>query len=159
MNRPGMMMKRLFVTLVALCLAGPASAQGVLPPVPDTSSTPSFRTPPGIKGLPKYYSEDVLWKAPSANKEKALNAYQSAMRRRAAFAPSQGVDCAMIIWADTMATAPMPTLTPAPNVDPHMPMLAPDRGCMPPASLKRLPDSLRTPQFPLKKHPMKFPRK
>lgn len=164
-------MKRLFVLLAALCLIGTASAQVVPPIVPDTPPTPRFRAPVGIKDIPRQYSEEALSKTPPAAEmpkvyEEALETYEEVMRQREAvpqrpvFPPDAPVDCDMIIWADTTTTAPMPTLTPDPNIDPNMPMLGQDReGCPPPASLRRLPDSLRMPQFPLKKYPMKFREK
>ena len=156
------MKRHVTMLLVALCLAGTASAQGLLPPVPDTLTTPRFRAPIGIKDLPRYY-ENAPWKTPDtdsqATYEKALENYKKALRQPTTPLPNKPEDCAMIFWVDTTATVPMPTLPPNPNVEPNMPILTPDMGCTPSSSLNRLPDSLFTPSLPLKQYPMLFPRK
>ncbi len=65
----------------------------------------------------------------------------------------------MIIWADTTATVPMPTLTPDASIDLNMPILKPNMGCAPPAPTKPRSDSLLSLPELRKNYPMKFPRK
>ena len=156
-------MKLLIATIAALWVVGTASAQGVTPPTPP--ATPPLKTPIGIKNIPNNpslialagrYAQEAS-EQPTTWYAQALAAYEAAKAQQRPNillpAPAEG---AMILWADPRATVPMPTLEPRPNVDLNMPIVKPNRECVP---------SLRTPSRPLKpppvtpkKLPTKFPK-
>ena len=152
-------MKYLLFTLVVLCIAGVASAQGVVPKLP---ATPNFEAPVGVKHIPKNITKDTPWKARDSENlkayERAMTAYKGALKQRKRSS----------VPADKTVPVPMPTLTPDPNLNLKTPILTPDPDVdlkmliltpEPPATLKMLPDSLRKLPVPPKKYPMKFPRK
>ena len=151
-------MKRLFFTLIALWMVGTASAQEVTPP-----AAAGLKTPVGVKNIPVSPSLDALAERPAQQATElqtlyaALATYEDALARQRPHAAKTPAHCAMILWADSVAAVPMPTLTPDPTVDPNMPIMAPNMGCVPPSDpLKLHPDALISPRPPLKKLPLKF---
>ncbi len=154
-------MKRLFFTLLALCLVELASAQGVVPKPP---AMPGFEAPVGIKHIPKNITKDTPWKAQDAENleayERAMVAYEGALQQHKKPPSNKAIPVPIpTLTPDPNLDLRTPILTPDPNVDLKTPVLTPEWGAEPPATLKMLPDSLGTPPAPLKKYPMKFPRK
>ena len=154
-------MKLLIATIAALWLVGTASAQGVTPPL----ATPPLKAPIGIKNIPHSpflnaladrYAEEASEQQTTWSTQ-ALAAYEAAKaQQRPNILLPAPTDCAMILWVDSSATVPIPTLTPDPNVDANMPILKPNRECT---------RSLRAPSKPLKPSPVtpkelptKFPK-
>ena len=158
---PGITMKLLIATIAALWVVGSVSAQSVTPPTPPAN----LKAPIGVKHIPEHPSPGALadrmaWE-PSEQQTtwyaQVLASYEAAKaQRRSDTLLHAPADCAMILWVDTTATVPMPTLKPGPNVDPKMPILKPNMGCT---------RSLLAPSKPLnpssvtpKEVPTKFPK-
>ena len=85
------MMKRLFITLIALCMAGTASAQAVTTPVPATPPTQRFRAPVGIQHAPRLFDNDTQKEESKIDNQtayaEALNAYRNALQHRLRSSP------------------------------------------------------------------------
>ncbi len=154
-------MKLLIATIAALWGVGSVSAQSVTPPTPPAN----LKAPIGVKHIPEHPSPGALadrmaWE-PSEQQTtwytQALAAYEAAKaRQRPDTVLRAPADCAMILWVDTRATVPMPTLKPGPNVDPNMPIMKPNMGCAPP--LRAPSKRLKPPPVTPKKLPTKFPK-
>jgi len=140
-------MKLLMTAVLAFSMVGVAEGQdlrGEKAIPPDASSLKALI---GVAHIPEVLHREAGSERQALNASStyagALSLYTDRLKVYAdAPAPEspgpEGVDCAMVHWADTTA-ASMPTLTPRPGVDARMPVLQADAGCTRP---QKRPDLL-----------------